>query len=427
MKQNEKLSRMMNALDERYIEEAEKTLIPRSHFSWKKITAIAASFVLVAGICTLPFLGGGNEITHEKKEHGERYTIVWNEKTGSFTYSDGTPAHIYVKEEDNAAMGDVEIATKPVIDIVNTAKPSATQHYYYPYMADKTNLSYVSVNGSISEGKIGEKLFTVMMANDKAETVRAELYEILGIEPTFAVAVRYEDTNIYYPYTNSAAEFASFADYKSALSLATDLYMGNVLVEYNAVTKTETYRESEDMTTLKNMLLSLDGTPCTYDEYARNRDGKRAMAVSLAHATLRGIGGQAFQLFEDGYLFTNLGGTLRIFKVDEEDARDILDYAEKMQLTSVKFYEITSDVFENDPIIPGGNSADNPETTAAEPYMPKETETEHSGAYIPGGLTTPSYDPDKEETHEPASTLEAEDTMTPTETEIALETMTIPQ
>ena len=391
MKKNENILRMMSGLDEKYIEEAEKMNFRPQKAVWKRVSAIAASVALVAAICAFPIWGnfGSHEIdpaieTHDLSEK----EIVWDAQAGVFILKyraddSGAETEIAVESATETVTGNAVAGVG--IGTTGAETSPLTPNVLYPYMTGEY-AAYNITKGRVTADKIGEKLGDVTMKGADGETLSAEAYTIVGIDARCAVAVQYPDYAYYCIFRNANVEFSSFAEFKAAYSLNTELYMGIVMVEHTVADNSDKLVEFSSIAPLKAMILALDGESCTYQEFAKNCDMKMSIGVEVSQSTFWKYA-SGLQIFEDGYLVTNVSGGLLIFDIGEDAARKIIADAKAHQYRGVNFYEEARDVFVDQ--------------TKGDDYTGALPETEISGPYIPSSgddpyeLVTPSYDPHK--------------------------------
>lgn len=411
MKKNDKLLKMMNDLDEAYIEEAEKTRFLTKTAGWKRVSSIAASLALVAAICTFPIWGqfDNPEIGHEVNlENLESKEIVWDAKAGVFTLKNYDYKLLSFGGYGTDSTTEATTTTSAELIIEGREDVSvdlkATPNVLYPYITGDY-ASYTMARGRVMEDKVGEKLGKVTMAGADGKTLSAELYAIAGVDTRCAVAVKYPKYASYCIFYNSRVTFASFAEFKAAYSLDTELYMGCVMVEHTVADNRDCLVEMKGIAPLKEKLLALDGASCTYAEFAARCDMKKSIGFDVAQGAVWNYAFGGLQIFSDGYLVTNLGGGLYIFDIGKDAAREMIADAKANQYVGVNFYDEARDVLIDD-------TGDDDHTGA----LP-ETSGAFQGAPAIDGpyeLTTPSYDP-----HSPASSTEIAEETVATETTTA--------
>ncbi len=414
----------MNELDPRYIEEAEEAKFTSKKNLWRQIGGIAASFVIVAALCTVPFWGytPGNEIGGEPEISS---VLHWNPKTGTFYYPELTENQ-NMGYTNNTLVPEGGTGNKPVPDIGTVNSPTsagankgdATPPHQYYTVPTGDYADYQLPGGTVAKNLIGDPLGQMTMrTEDKSDALTVEVFAISSIDSRYAVAILYPETNTYRVLFSTAVTPATFGELMKAYTLKTELYMGMVLAEHVVATNSDRLVEAVDVDALKAMIFALDGEACTLEELERGcRGDLSAVGISATHSALwkSGVGSIGIQIFEKGYLATNLGGKLYTFRIDKGAASDILDHCKSESYENVLFYGRDREIIER---TQGGNSGDVSETTAAPPYNPTAP-VETSDGYNPN-LTTPGYDRPVSSTEEDKGTYAAPDDVT-TESETIL-------
>ena len=407
MKKNENILKMMSGLDEKYIEEAEKMSVRSQKAVWKRVSAIAASLALVAAICVFPIWGnfGSHEIgpAIDTQDLAEK-EIVWDAEAGIFIlkYQPDDSDLNYENTTETVAVNMFEPITGVGIGTPNV-ELRLTPNVLYPYMTGAYQ-NYDITKGTVAADKIGEKLGNITMNGTDGDSLDAEVYAIAGVEARCAVAVQYPNHASYYIFRNPDVIFSSFAEFTAAYSLNTELYMGVVMVEHTVADNSDRLVEFGSIAPLKAMILALDGESCTYEEFAKNCDMKKSIGLEATHGVFWGFVSGGLQIFEDGYLVTNLDGGLRIFKIGKSDAKAIIADAKAHSYVGVNFYDESRNVFVDE--------------TKKDDYTGALPETEISGPYIPSSddpyeLVTPSYDPHAQKSEQTEIAWETEIYMEP--------------
>ena len=256
MKKSEKL-RVLGAIDEKYIEEAEKEIrFGANKNLWIRVGAIAACFVFILGAAIVPFLtGGAEEIGREIKneadcsktwedigtmEQDSGMPWVWNKEEGIFER-----LVIQVAKYDNVP--EIAPSNQGVDTVIVGGSPAAKRMIWYPiFMDDYQN--YFWADRSVRAEYLGAQIGTVPLtlidvADGKGITDEALIHEIEGIHHYYAIAVRpeqqyLENSNltgsmIFY---RRDVQFDTFADMIDAYALDEQMYVGTGFVK---ATKTE--------------------------------------------------------------------------------------------------------------------------------------------------------------------------------------------
>lgn len=391
MKKNPKLLEMMNNIDEKYIEEAEKAkFLPQKNI-WKRVGSIAASLALVAAIGTFPFWGNlnqpeigpeipngtTNETTNKTEDFVYLYAdYVWDSKQGIFkSYTESATTGNSTNESRNPSL---------TVETTTTVPPNKE----YPHLTGLYE-DYIRARMGINKAYVGEFLSDITIQDEDGNTSPAQMYRLKSIDPKYAVCIQYsENTERYSTYYNPNVTFETFSDFKNAYSLEEHLYIGDgLIVNYNYQTKTETLTQPNGsyLNTVRYRILQADGKSCTYDEFLQNLENYERVGMQACHGEMRCFD-SGLQVFADGYLMTNLGGTVQIFDIGKESAESIISAAKILEKEVGCFYfydderDILSDTVKHDSV--------------SEPPV---------GTAVDGmtGLTTPSYDPHKTKESEP--------------------------
>ena len=386
---------MMNNIDEKYIKEAEKAkFLPQKNI-WKRVGSIAASLALVAAIGTFPFWGNlnqpeigpeipngtTNETTNETTNKTEDFVYlyadyVWDAKQGIFkSYTESATAGNSTNESRNPSL---------TVEVTTTVPPNKE----YPHLTGLYE-DYIRARMGINKAYVGEFLSDITIQDEDGNTSLAQMYRLKSIDPKYAVCIQYsENTERYSTYYNPNVNFETFSDFKNAYSLEEHLYIGDgLIVNYNYQTKTETLTQPKGsyLNTVRYRILQADGKSCTYDEFLQNLENYESVGMQALHGEMRCFD-SGLQVFADGYLMTNLGGTVQIFDIGKESAESIISAAKILEKEVGCFYfydderDILSDTVKHDSV--------------SEPPV---------GTAVDGmtGLTTPSYDPHKTKESEP--------------------------
>ncbi len=449
----------MNELDESLIEEAETAKFSAKRPIWKPLGAIAACALLVVGIASAPNLKDlfNNHELGEETLNDVEYVpkeLIWDAEKGVFVYAIGTVDDL---DDGEGEIGDVSWNTYPAIwyetkiaggnineTVQETVRDSATlklpestysgfsASIIHPYLSGEYE-SYLLKSGYYADSSdLGEYLATVP---DKYSDFTHDVYAMKGVSSDYIVLVNYlvSDTTFERKYCmfvniesiNEDVKFATLSEFMNTFCMRSMLYIGETLVTHSVADNTDTLSEFYDHTELRSMIFSLDGIACTYEEFEKNCESKKSIGMNITHETFfYGKGTKGLQIFEDGYLMTNLDGTLRVFIINKEAAKAIISHVEEANYKDIMVYDEDREVLTNAPsettngLTDGltqtsmGYDPHNPyveETTTAKPPYAVETTTETAKEPIStwsdekGGLTTPGYDPN-------ASTNFADDT-----------------
>ncbi|MBQ8498027.1 MAG: hypothetical protein IJ489_11315 [Clostridia bacterium] len=385
MKNHEKL-RIFGEIDEKYLDEAneEISFSPRKSV-WVRGLSIAACAVLVCGIVSVPFLNGmmREDASWTKNESlgsatsDREMSWIWNEEEGTFDYIAYSSLADKVMEDESIKIYP-EIQIKEDTDIY----PSDTVYYVSPMLTEGDYRSYAyfyrKVNLKNIDYKMGETQITLGIGKNEEKIVcNAEVYAIRGIDPDYALAVKADAVNFYVQNSNARGyllfykkdvAFESFAELVGAYALKEQMYVGPAFVE-GLMTGTGIVENiiypSEENRLFCEKLLAIDGILCNTADIAED-----SLSIGVECGFLVAGGPFGIQIFEDGYLVTNIGGTLHTFDIGKETAMELIAFAETIpeKYCGVNFYDGKTDGLNGEETLP---------------YDPAQS----SGGYIPETTT----------------------------------------
>lgn len=385
MKSTEKL-RLMQNLDEKYIEEADKTIrFTARKKLWMRGLSIAACAVLVCGIAAMPFLSRSKFSSEEILKETNR------EDSASWITSDGKEICIYENGEFDyvpfsflakQAMEDNEmlVLPEPGDVYIDNDVYALNALYYRPILTHDSAYSYVyrKVQLDHIDRKIGETTVKIGWNEEKKENIvcSAQMYAIRGIDPQYAIAVKpdasdryvqYGDLNGYLLWYRGDVSFSDFSELVEAYNLKNQFYVGPAFLE-GLMTGTGIVQNiiypNEQNRIFGEKLLAINGTTVENTVIDTN-----AAYIDIECGFLVTGGSFGMKIYEDGYLVTNIGGTLHTFDIGKETAAELISFGRSIP----------------DPYRGVNYSADKKgeESQTTLPYNPTQT----SGAYIPEDTT----------------------------------------
>ena len=392
--------RALNEIDARYIEEAEcKENFGNKKRKWTKILSAAACAVLVCGLTAIPIVKTIRQHNDIGTQPGDKITMLhWNALEGKFEY-------VPIDEIENSDYYynlDTEVGNKIFENFSHTdpaIKPAQAVGYRPAKLC--VNLEdYFWNQGYVDEDYLDEYIRDVEVSfgtdqdgNDVIRTMKA--YTIKGIDSVYVIAIKSDGEMPYgiqdgvaLTFYNTSMEeesgFISISDMIDTLNLDEQLFIGalfstGTLTETGIVTETNIKEEDR---ALLEMLLSLTGDAARHVDIAEDSE-----SVGI-QCGLRILGGSGFgiQIFEEGYLMTNLCGVLSVFQIDADAAREIIDCAKEnpAEWGCYQIYE---------------NGVSGVGLTKTEEYT-----IETSGGYIPNGALEEANPPMTESTKTTHST-----------------------
>lgn len=356
MKYTEKL-RLMQNLDEKYVEEAdEKIRFTSGRQVWTRGLAIAACAILVCGIAMMPFWNGMSS------EESDRYnTEIYD--NSSWITSDGHVICVYDNGEFDyvpfaflaeKAMVDDNMMVMPEMGDVNMDndvyllnafyyRPTLTYDRAYTYVYRKIKLDHI-------ERKIGETKIKIGVNEETKEEIvcSAEMYAIRGIDSHYAIAVKPDAAD---PYVRSAnlngyllwyradVSFADFAALIEAYDLKNQFYVGPAFTEGlmtgTGIVENIIYPNEENRIFCEK-LLAVNGNAVEHTFVKTD-----AAHLDIKCGFLVAGGEFGMKIYADGYLVTNIGGTLHTFDIGATTAAELIAYAKTIPSAykGVDYYE----------------------------------------------------------------------------------------
>jgi len=165
---------------------------------------------------------------------------------------------------------------------------------------------------------------------DKTHQIEATYYQIKNIDPDCVVAVRYEGYEGYYGFFNSGYTFKTLDDLITRLNLREHLQINNIFIHdiWQGETQKELlrwdYYSLPDQKIVWDILLA-NKAIVNEGESARYKLGWEIMSVSIDYAPA-GQSNIGIVLFDNGYLCTNILGSLQSFYIGKESVMAFRDY-----------------------------------------------------------------------------------------------------
>lgn len=381
MKKNEKL-RILDRIDEKYLDEASEDIRFRPlRNAWLRGLSVAACALLVCGIISVPFLDGimmredsfwyTNESLTEtgSSKADQEMSWIWNEEDGRFDHVSYSSIADHFNRDEMAVAPETSIGYDTAYRVYRFF-PMLTEGDYRSYA-----YFYLKINLKDIDRKTGETTVTLGVDKDgKSVVCHAEVYAIRGIDPNYAIAVKADAANPYVQSSNADGymlyyrkdvSFESFAELVEAYDLKHQMYVGPAFVECvmtgTGVVQNIIYPSEENLIFCEK-LLAVDGKACEGTMLAED-----SVRIGVDCGFLVAGGQFGIQIYTDGYLVTNIGGTLHTFDIGKETAEALITFARTIpdMYRGVDFYEGTDsgELLPCDPVQTSGGYI--PETTGA--------------------------------------------------------------
>lgn len=313
---NKDLFNAFENTDEKFIDEA----LPKNRRKGIILKAAAAA----AGICLIAAAGifalGKTDIFKDKGAGGSPPYLESETYDGT---AGGSSQNAVANSDYSADSSRNEIARVPEWEELTLPEK-------FPE-AEISSARFSGRNKTLPAGKTGGKISALTLTGrdeitGKAYTAKAEAFEIKGISPACAAAVKFSGTNEYYVYTNpyyqpeTLGQFIADLDLKNTLTVGTvyeDRFNGKkeyITAEYTGLTVQEVF----------DRLLNDAELPAV-----KNFDsiffGSDLIGISI-NIELLGYENISLAVTEEGYITTNILDTGKAFFIGREKAEGFYKY-----------------------------------------------------------------------------------------------------
>ena len=363
-----KTARAIGEIDEKFIEEAAPgKRITVKMFPWKA-TAIAACLALVICIGAMAVLFGRFDIQTGANSESSSQTDSSNADANSKSADSQTKWEKKVITPDDQSKPDIAIEKQWDSMTASEKFSEIKQPFNYG-----NRITYYSTDANIEKSKIGSLLYNCMLesfdsSKGQAHHALAEVYEIMGVSRDVAVAVYLIEgdkvDSIYDKYSGSYQDIREHVNnisndnyfvYISTEFRADTLYSFALCTGLNNVDDTKYpvayYHEKGSNKTIefegidKKMIRDLlfsDGANnkevTDADEFLTKGEHRTIMSLSVSIETI-GIKNKSISITEDGYLWTNILSTARVYNIGKAKAEKIVNYI----IGTCKGYELVND------------------------------------------------------------------------------------
>lgn len=218
----------------------------------------------------------------------------------------------------------------------------------YPVLS-RNGIRYYARRGTVLPEQLGDKLSEITasaMAEDSIETgepvireCKADLYEIAGISPECAVAVRYEGEEACYAAVNVMYYPQTLRQFIADLNLQENLTFGTAYYSYRKPLSGEhatIHFENVDSAKIWELLLANPDAENLYSEELLKREQPKRLLDISVNIPLLGYQNISLAIMDKGYIQTNILDTGKLFYVGEEHTKAFVEYV----LKNCEGYEI---------------------------------------------------------------------------------------
>lgn len=344
MKKEERLHRLFGDIDDDLVADAAARPIPLKVWLPRVTAAVAAVALTVGLVLTQPWVGDDSPVgtittTTQTAPNGENGEVV------------DDPTHQVPTDTapDNVEPSNVAPPTTTSKQGSTTTAGKTNETWYEPKWDEKPIWQqFPDFERVIPAGYDGKMNYTVRAVTVSAALVEEHLedvnlhgydiytetgydivgkiYRIKGINPNCAVALQYEGRTDYFPAVNGSYTPETLGAFITDVNLRENMTVGTVYGKYldeQNFTHTAEY-VGLTVEAVWELLLQKTDAANEYDyEKVIELDGSMDIAVSVP---LLGIHNLSLRVTVDGYLFTNLMDTGKIFYIGEDATAAFMDY-----------------------------------------------------------------------------------------------------
>ena len=264
--------------------------------------------------------------------NGKSNSAASNESTSAKTGESTTNAPKSGADTvENATVSSTKNSSNSACEIIVEKKWNEKKIYEKYTSIARNGVEFDSMFSDIDSRYIGSKIGNAESRgydtySEKSYTKGAEIYEIKGVDPDCAFAVKYDGEEGYWIFRYAFYDFKTLGEFKSKLNLkeyteinrATREYMkdGKAVVDYYTVS---------DPGAVWSRLLDDDSIKNEGDYAWADNTGKLLLNLSVSIPTL-GQKNISIQVYQAGYVHTNIFGTRKIFYVGKEKAHAFAEY-----------------------------------------------------------------------------------------------------
>ena len=330
MKKEERLHRLFGEIDDDLVAGAAAKPIPLKVWL-PRITAAVAAVALTVGLAVA-------QPWASKKPPVQSGTAIGDGN------GDTTTTTVQNAPIDTApAIQDPSHVAPPLPTGSTTTAPTENGIWYEPKWEDKTSWqryseferfekgTYTVREVQVDAAKVGEYLGEVNLHGydvytDTPYDTTGKIYRIQDINDACAVALQYLGEDKFYPAVCSKYTPATLGQFLADLNLRENMTIGTVYGDY--VDEQGRIRTAEYQGLTKeavwNLLLQVTDATNEYDyEKVIELDGSMDISIGIPMLSIYNVG---LRVTVDGYLFTNLMDTGKIFYIGEEATANFMDY-----------------------------------------------------------------------------------------------------
>lgn len=169
------------------------------------------------------------------------------------------------------------------------------------------------------------------MIEDKSYSIECEAFEILGVDSTRIIAVKYEGFDGYYAFMNDEYNMpATLGELIDRLDLTNNIKLNSFYYDSDGDRRDEHYALSDEASNqLWEIIKKYSSAPSVSDDIANWSESRLSFALD---SSALGVYNLSFSFKEDGYLTTNLENYGYTYNLGREAIDEIVNFAIKNRL-----------------------------------------------------------------------------------------------
>lgn len=199
-------------------------------------------------------------------------------------------------------------------------------------------IEYNACGKELPAERIGEFLGNVtargtdFYAKDGEEerTIAAEVYAVTELSTECLIAVRYEGTDVWYPCTNWRYKPETLGRFLEDLNLWEEIELGSIHYSYTGAlgNYVNVFFDDVDDEIIKGWLFTEGASREVSDTFKPFEEPRELMGISV-DIPLWGVENIALHICEDGYIWTNIFSTAKLFYIGEDKTEGFMEYLKK--------------------------------------------------------------------------------------------------
>lgn len=196
--------------------------------------------------------------------------------------------------------------------------------------AKYNNIQYCSYGNQVDNKYIGENLGSVKLSatdytTDKAYTSTAVIYRIKDIADKCAIALKFDDDDRFYAYTNSEYLPDTLQGLIDDLNLKSTINFGYSYIWYENGNNEYKIDDIDDSKVWDVLLKEASAKCTTFDNEKQDRSVCDSLDITISLPSL-GYDNRAFTFFADGYVTTNILDTGKTFFIGKKATNQLFNY-----------------------------------------------------------------------------------------------------